>query len=396
MVKPLTSARACALLSPSARIVAASADADGGVARAGSLPWNDVHWPTLVALASFERAEAQVFSLLRHAPHGLVPDDVVRAMQAICRVAVFRAAELSDAAGVAVDAMLQAGIQALWLKGAALAMQSAEGFALRSMGDMDLLVTPAQVFAAQAALRAAGWSDDGADGSYAGHHHEAPLFWRGANRIELHTGLFPPGHPFTDGSADEWIARGTPIKWAGRDVLVLPAAWHVVHASVHWAWSHEGAVGSWQYLYDVRRLTGNWKAESGVWGAVRDHAERLRASRPAGWGLWTASRLGDLRDMDEAVVERLRGARSLLRGVAEREWVLRAFHSPMSSPSVAWSRFWWRKAMGGLGDDDRSWPWAAGRTAVAASGAVATEASAHGARAAMTKWRLHLGRVLNA
>ena len=396
MLEPLTSARATALLSPSARIVAASADADGGVARAAALPWNDVHWPTLVALTSFERAESQVFTLFRHAPDGAVPDDVVRTMQTICRVAAFRGAELADAAGVAVDALRAAGVQALWLKGAALAMQSAEGFAVRSMGDLDLLVTPAQVIAAQAALRAAGWSDDGADESYAGHHHEAPLFWRGASRLELHTGLFPLGHPFTDESAGEWISRGIPIQWAGRDVLVLSAPWHVVHASVHWAWSHEGAVGTWQYLHDVRRLTGNWKAESGEWSAVCDHAIRMRASRPAGWGLWSASRLGDAPDMDEAVVGRLRGARNVLSGMAEREWVLRAFHSPMASPSVAWSRFWWRQAMGGLGDADRSWPWAAGRTAVQAHGEVMAEAGAQGARTAMTKWRLHLGRVLNA
>ncbi|MDZ7632667.1 MAG: hypothetical protein U5K74_15315 [Gemmatimonadaceae bacterium] len=99
MLAPLTPVTASALLSPSARVLVAAAAPDSGVGRAHVLPWSDVHWPTLLSLTSYERAEAQVFRLLRAAPDGAVPEDVHRAMQGMFRVAVFRSAELAEAAG---------------------------------------------------------------------------------------------------------------------------------------------------------------------------------------------------------------------------------------------------------------------------------------------------------
>ena len=130
-----------------------------GVHLASQLPWSDVHWPTLVSLTSFERAESQIFRLLRAAPVGAVPEDVQRAVQGIYRVSVFRAAELAAAAGAAADALRAAGVDVLWLKGAALSMQSSDDFALRSMGDLDMLVDASQQPAARQALRDAGWTD---------------------------------------------------------------------------------------------------------------------------------------------------------------------------------------------------------------------------------------------
>lgn len=193
MLARLTTQSARALLSPSARVLVAAADPDGGVSRVRDLPWSDVHWPTLLALTSFERAAAQVFRLLRAAPVGAVPDDVTKAMQGIFRVAVFRSDELSAAAVAACDALRAAGVDALWLKGAALAMQSAEEFAVRSMGDLDVLVAPDQHAEARRALMAAGWADGVPDQSYEAHHHDAPLFWRAGIRLELHDGLFQIG-----------------------------------------------------------------------------------------------------------------------------------------------------------------------------------------------------------
>ncbi|MDZ7632666.1 MAG: nucleotidyltransferase family protein [Gemmatimonadaceae bacterium] len=112
-----------------------------------------------------------------------------------------------------------------------------EEFALRSMGDLDLLVPGAQHAAARTALRAVGWTDGAAPESYANHHHEAPMLRPGGIRLELHSGLFPPGHPFAADSAEAGRSRSGEREWGGRRVQVLPAPWHLVHASVHWAWS---------------------------------------------------------------------------------------------------------------------------------------------------------------
>ncbi len=396
MLAPLTSSRALALLSPSARVLAASALSDDGVPLAPQLPWSDVHWPTLLSLAPFERAEGQLFRLLRSAPRGAVPDDVVHTMQQVYRVAMFRAAELADAAAAAADALDAKGIAVLWLKGAALSMRHAAGFSLRGMGDLDLLVDPANLEAARRALGDAGWTPGASPEDYHSHHHDAPMFWRGGLRLELHSALFTPGHPFARESASAWLSRAEQVSWGGRTVRVLPAAWHVVHASIHWAWSHEGEVGSWQYLHDMHVLGSTWEPDGAEWQTVAQHAEAVGASRPVGWGLWAAGRLTAV-SVGDAILARLRGRATVARGVTEREWVVRMFHSPASSPSVSWSRFWWRRAMDGLGRADAAWPWALGHGTVARIQAAAAADAAPrkvSRRRTLARWRRHLVRVL--
>ncbi len=390
MLEPLTAARAHALLSPSARVLVASASRDGGASQASLLPWGDVHWPTLVSLTAFERAEAQVFRLLRAAPVGAVPDAVLHSMQGIFRVSVFRAAELAEAAGRVVDAFAAHGVEALWLKGAALAMQSTDEFSLRSMGDLDVLVAPSDAARARTALRDAGWKEGVGAHSYVEHHHDAPMVWRGGIRLELHRGLFPPGHPFTDDTPSAWLGRGASVRWGERTVQVLPAPWHLVHASAHWAWSHEGEVGSWQYLHDVQHIAGHWSLADARWSEVVGNARLLGSAVPVGWALWTGARLGGI-ELEEGLQAELRGRRRRLAGLAEREWVIRAFHSPVASPSVAWSRYWWRYAMSGLGDASRSRPWRAGREGASAPSDAGAQVRAD---TKVVQWRRHLARVL--
>lgn len=392
MLEPLTTARAKALLSPSATVLVAAASGDGGASQVSLLPWSDVHWPTLVSLTVFERAEAQVFRLLRAAPVGAVPDAVLQSMQGIFRVAVFRAAELAEAAGRVVDAFAAHDIQALWLKGAALAMQSPDEFSLRSMGDLDVLVDPSVAPRARTALRDAGWKDGVADESYAAHHHDAPMLWRGGIRLELHHALFPPGHPFVDDNSTVWMRRGASVRWGERTVRVLSAPWHLVHVSAHWAWSHEGEVGTWQYLHDVQHISAQWSRADARWRDLAANAREFGSAVPLGWALWTGARLGEIQ-VPDALIAELRGRSRPLNGMAEREWIVRAFHSPVASPSVWWSRFWWRYAMDGLGDASRRWPWTAGRTTASAlaDGGVSVTAGTKASR-----WQRHLDRVLRS
>ena len=399
MLAPLTSSAALALLSPSARVVVASSLPES-IQRPEELPWRDVHWPTLLSIASYERAEVQVQRLAQRAPAEAVPAEVHGALQRVCRVASFRSGEMGDAAAAACDALTASNVPALWLKGAALSFRQPAGFGTRDMGDLDILVESAQLSAASAALRASGWRDDGAMTMYDVHHHAAPLVWRSGLRLELHTGLFSAGHPFAGDSASAWLARGEWLPFGDRRVLALTTVWHLVHASIHWAWSHEAEVGTWQYLHDVHRLTAGWT--DGDWSALVDSARRVGGSVPVGWALWTAAAIGGLR-IPDGVVEGLRGPARNLDGIAEREWVVRALHSPMASPSVRWSRLWWRRAMRGLGDGGERWPWCLGRAgALAERDRVPVKGVAGGLSASplrrfargIERWTRHLTRVL--
>lgn len=352
-----------------------------------TLPWSDVHWPTLVAQASWERAASPLSRLLRAVPAGGVPADALQAVHNLSRVAEFRAGELAQAAAESVDALERAGLAPLWLKGAALAMQSPRGFGIRAMGDLDLLVGTAELDAARAALLTGGWQQGAVTGGYDRHHHLAPLVRRADLRLELHDAVLPPGHPFSGAGAERWMAAAVRADWQGREVRVLAPAWHVTHAALHWAWSHEGSVGTWQFLHDMHRFA----ASDLDWDEVAAVARLVGGAPVVGMALWSAVHLGGVA-VPKSVIGALRGRPRASDGIAERTWVLRALHSPMPSPSVRWSRFWWRQAVRGIGDATRSWPWTVGRAAVAAP-AVGAAPMGSG-RARLARWGRHLGRVL--
>ena len=349
MLAPLTPIAARALLSPSARVLLTAALGEHSAASVAALPWGHVHWPTLVSLALHERAETHLTSLLQQAPPGVVPTDVLQAMAGIARVARFRSSELAAAAGVAVDA-----------------------------------------------LAAAGWADSGPGERYEAHHHDAPMRWRGGLRLELHTGLFPPGHPFTPCSVNDWLTRAMAIRWEGRDVLVLQPAWHLTHASVHWAWSHEGEVGTWQYVHDTCVLSESVRASDAGWASVQRASAELGAGAPVGWALWFAQMMGSL-DSAALFTDERSGTAGLLGGLLEREWIVRAWYSPSASPSVKWSRFWWRRSMNGLGSRQRAWPWRLGRIVAPALTSSDSKTGNIGQRPSVVmvrRWRRHLARVL--
>jgi Uncharacterised nucleotidyltransferase len=391
MLGALTPRTARALLSPSAQVLVAAACRDGGLSRAATLPWHHVHWPTLFSLASFERAEAQLARLMLAAPVGAVPEIVSQSLQSVVRVSAFRSAGFDDASVRVIDTLRDAGLSALWLKGAALAMQSEKGFSLRAMGDIDVLLAPESIAAARAALMRDGWRAHGVATSrdYAAHHHDAPLVWGDGVRLELHSGLFPPGHPFGSQPASDWLQRGVEIEWRGRPVRVLPADWHAVHASVHWAWNHEGEIGSWQYLHDLCRLEARLR-----WQVVLDLAESAGVARPVGWAVWAAAMLTEVQP-DSTVLLNFLGGRRVADGLAERQWLLRAFASPSASPSVRWSRFWWRYAMRGLGDQAHEWPWIAG-SGPTANGELSDSARKTNRGGLSSAWRRHLAHLLRS
>ena len=359
MLAPLDPVGARALLAPSARLVLASVVPGTVVAPEA---WGAVHPGTLLALAQHERCEAALLALAQAAPAGCVDPVLLDGLRGRARVAAFRTAGLEEGAAAALDALAAAGIPALWLKGAGLAFADGDdGFDHRPMGDLDVLVEPAALAAARTALVGAGWGSaagtaDAADAYADRHHHLAPLTWLGdpTTRLELHRGVWPPGHPFAAVEAAAWLAAARSVTWRGRLALVPAPAWALAHAAAHWAWSHEGATGSWQWLRDVRRLGS---VALGDLGAV---ADGLGVRRPVGWALRIAARLGQLSpELGDGVAWSGRPAGGL-GALADRQWVLRAFAAGAPTPGVGWDRWWWRWSLGGLGDSTGAWPWALG------------------------------------
>lgn len=385
MLASLDRAAAWRLLAPSARLVVASVREGAGI---GAPQWQAAAPATLLALAGHERCEGALLALAERAPAGAVDPTVLEGLRQRARVAAFRAAGLAEGADAALDAMERAGVPAVWLKGAGLALAHGDdGFAVRPMGDIDLLVAADRLADAAHALERAGWTPTGDAKAYAvAHHHLAPFRWRGDPlvRLELHHDLWTPGHPFPTVEADAWAAAARVVTWRGHRALVPSPAWGMAHAAAHWAWSHEGAVGTWQWLRDVAALGPM------VSLAELDHAVRvLGVARPTGWALRVASLLGVLPPALEPATGWRGALPPGLAGVAERQWVLRAFAVGAPTPGVAWDRWWWRRSMGGLGDATGAWPWALGVGPGGGPGRLTgTQAVVHAGR-----WRGYLGRL---
>ncbi|MCU0626455.1 MAG: nucleotidyltransferase family protein [Gemmatimonadaceae bacterium] len=389
LLAPLDRAAAWRLLAPSARLVVASVH-EG--AAAGALPWGQVQPATLLTLVQQERCEGAMLALATQAPPGAVPPTLVEALRAQARVASFRAAGLAEGAQAAVDALATAGIESVWLKGAGLAMAAGDThFVDRPMGDVDVLVAPDAIPAAQAALRGAGWVPGPDEGAYAdaGHHHGAAFTWRGdpAVRLELHRAVWPPPSPFRSPPVADWVGAGRAVRWRDRTVVVPSPAWALAHAATHWAWSHEGATGSWQWLRDARRLAATTTPD-----ALSAAADRFGARRPIGWALHVARLLGALApDSAVAAAASWRGAAGGVGGaLAERQWVVRAFAAGPPTPGVSWDRYWYRRSLPGLGAPPAAWPWAAGFGQVPA---LAWTARGGGVGARVARWGGYVGRL---
>src|SRR5690606_2839548 len=90
-------------------------------------------------------------------------------------------------------------VEVVLLKGAAFQRAIHDSPLDRPTGDLDLLVDAAAAERAWEVVRSIGWDWDAATyrrEQYRDHHHLPPLTAAPGLRLEIHTGIFPPGHPF--------------------------------------------------------------------------------------------------------------------------------------------------------------------------------------------------------
>jgi hypothetical protein len=224
------------------------------------------------------------------------------------RMHAFRAGMVEDRLRKLAAAFQSAGVPFLPLKGAALASTLYRGFQDRPMGDLDLLVARSDAGEAVEVALASGWSSiEGIPGEvfYSGHQHLPPLKdSRGMGiGLDLHVHIHPSRAPFTLPVEEIWdsaipggeLARGVP---GGNpdppDILVPSPAILLLHACIHFAWSHALAAGGWKVMRDVALLLRSPHLD-------RDHFFALaRSARAAGSADWTLHLVHQLGGVDEA------------------------------------------------------------------------------------------------
>lgn len=215
------------------------------------------------------------------------------------------------------------GIDVLLLKGAGLAHSAYTRPTERPMGDIDILLRPHEAMRAWELALANGWKRRGdvpEQRSYAEHQHLPPLEDPDGLQIglELHTALFTRQAPFHMPPEQLWEGARR-VTVGGQPAFVPSAEDQLLHAALHFAWSHEMTFGAFRTLRDVERIVAAAPID---WPAIVRKARAARGGTCCYWTLRLARDLTGVRVPAEVMTQlepRLpqRMLRSLTRYFAE-------------------------------------------------------------------------------
>lgn len=309
----------------------------------------DICWELLLLLAEEEKATPVLHRRLAEAVRAhATPPGAGEALEVLERLACvhrFRLLELERRLLALVGAYRSAGIHAVLLKGAALRMCVYGSLVERPMGDIDLLVEPAQVPAARAVALGLGWNSAGggqAQDRYRGHHHAPPLeddCGLGLE-LELHTELFRPGNPFALSGAS--VFRGA-RESEDESRALIPSPEHLLlHIALHFTWSHRLRFGAWRTFRDVDALLSRGGVD---WDRFVQMALASRAGTGAFWTLHLARAWGGV-PVENRVLAALPGPRpGPLRRRLERHFAFQILPPPGSAAPGPLCRWAWELAM---------------------------------------------------
>lgn len=288
------------VLSPETRLLMSTVVPEGveGMVRAAQ---GNVDWSRFVRIADAEKASPVIWRRFYTTAGIYVPEPLATHLRRMSQVSDFNMLFLQQRLLESLDVLGAAGIPTMLLKGAALAWTVYPSFEARPMGDLDLLVPMDQVERAQALLEQSGWAaahNPALEDFYREHHHLEPLADRRGTMatLEMHRLLFHVGHPFRFPIEDVW-ARARTVERAGRSLLVPSPADHLLHVSLHFAWSHMMRAGSWRAFRDVY-----WIIKAGFdWDEFLGLAEQTLATTSAYWTLRLARTVAGVPVPEEAL-----------------------------------------------------------------------------------------------
>jgi hypothetical protein len=212
-------------------------------------------------------------------PEAELPRPVMNHLRDAAVRSAARALQITRELAAILKLFRRHGIAVIVLKGAHLAQLVYESRALRTMGDLDLMVRRDQLSLAEHALEELGYRpqhDPLDETDYTRHHHTRPLGKPGAVRIDLHWNIARPAGIF-DVDLDGIWARAVPAQVAGVDALVLSHEDLILHLCVHASFHHQFRLGlraCWDIL-EVLRRHGN----SIDWDILARRAQHWRIDR---------------------------------------------------------------------------------------------------------------------
>ena len=303
-----------------------------------------VDWADVARLAARERAAAQVYRCLV-AAIGEDAADITQ-LRHLAKVSEFQLAFLNQRLRRTLEEFARAGIEVVLLKGAGLALSAYSDISDRPMGDVYLLVHADRAVDAWQLAVSAGWvarRDIEADRVYDEHHHLSPLedpFGIGVG-LEVHTELFSAQAPFSLNAEAVWkealrIQAGTVTVW-------VPDVHHqLLHACLHFAWSHEASFGAWRTIRDVMTILDSGTVD---WDRFVALAHRSRGASCCYWTLRLVGELGGALIPDRVLQQLAPPLPRWLSSVLLRHLASQAFPPRRPCPSVFLARMLWQLAI---------------------------------------------------
>jgi putative nucleotidyltransferase-like protein len=330
-------------LSPEARLLYLAATIPPSDSAVRQALTTGVEWGDLLTLAQHERAA----SILSRSLARVGADTGDPAYQKLRRVAVGSAMHmlrLEQLLHETIAILAREKIDAILLKGAGLAYTAYVTFSDRPMGDLDLLVPSHQAKHAWSLLQTMGWgTEEKTPSARFSNHHHLPRLSREAGmfKLEIHDALLSDENPFRFSMECLW-ARSHQLRVQRQTIRVPHAIHQLWHASVHFAWSHRMAWGSWRTFRDIGAII---RTRGIDWAEFVAFARHTRAATCCFWTLKLARRLVGA-EVPDSVLRLLRPPypEFVVRQL-ERHLLAGLLPSRDGCPSIELARFLWELAI---------------------------------------------------
>jgi hypothetical protein len=237
-------------------------------------------WDEVISLARRHGLAPQLFARLNELDTlSILPDDLGKRLRDIYLGGVVRGLRLSVMLSEILVHFNTNKIPVIVLKGPHLAELVYKDWALRSMGDFDLMVKRADLPRAIAAMNALGYMADQKFllETYADEQPHLPSFVKdGKIPVELHWTIEQPLGPFKIDPEGIW-KRAQKTKIAGADTLVLSNEDLLIYHCIHASYRHRFGYGLLP-LYDASQIVKilgyeiNWerlRCRAEEWGALK-------------------------------------------------------------------------------------------------------------------------------
>ncbi|PYO46996.1 MAG: hypothetical protein DMD72_11140 [Gemmatimonadetes bacterium] len=304
------------------------------IASAGDLRALD--WDRLIGFALLENAATLLDDRISRIPESLLPGQYRDRIGRLGLVWTFKLKLLERRLQQSLDALANAGIEVILLKGAALAAITHRSFTDRPMADVDMLVDPLRARDAHDLMQRQGWMLDSSghpDDAWNNHHHLPPLADKNGSglRLEIHVAPISPGHPF---NIDFARLRATAERRTHLGVEVLVPEIHVyaVHSAIHFAWSHRFESGALNAFRDLGVLesTGSFS-----WVRLVEVARQTSAETCCYWTLRLAQSLAGLVVPERVLKDLAPPIREPFLSLLDEHFSQLVLRSERACPSVA-------------------------------------------------------------